>query len=60
MRAFYNLMHREGFNTLKGVVFTGPAGGFLEVISSGILFKDMTGPMHGEFTHSLQGFPSAS
>ncbi|WP_141099354.1 LirA/MavJ family T4SS effector [Pseudomonas nitroreducens] len=54
MRAFHSLMQNHGFNTLRGVVFTGNAGGFVDVVSNGILFKDMTGPMHGEYTHSLQ------
>lgn len=54
MRAFYELMKGHGFNTLHGVVFTGNAGGFVGVVTNGILFRDMTGPMHGEFTHSLQ------
>lgn len=54
MRSFYNLMKNHGFNVLEGIVFTGDAGGFYDVVKNGILFKDMTGPMHGEYSHPLQ------
>lgn len=54
MRAFYSLMKPHGFTELQGVVFTGNAGGFVDTVANKILFKDLTGPMHGEFTHSLQ------
>ena len=54
MRAFHRLMKHHGFVDLQGVVFTGNAGGFIETVKNKILFKDLTGPLHGEFTHSLQ------
>jgi hypothetical protein len=54
MHAFYELMQNHGFKTIKGIVLMGNAPGFQKIVGSGLLFKDCTGPLHGEFTHSLQ------
>lgn len=54
MHAFWRLMNGEGFRTLQGIVFIGDAPGFTNIVGNGLLFKDCTGPLHGEFTHSLQ------
>ncbi|HYR11634.1 MAG TPA: LirA/MavJ family T4SS effector [Longimicrobium sp.] len=53
--AFITLMQPFGFSIVQGVVFAGDAGkAFAPVVGNGVLFKDGTGPTHGEYTHSLQ------
>ncbi|WP_321948324.1 LirA/MavJ family T4SS effector [Paraburkholderia sp. J10-1] len=54
LQAFRFLMEKEGFAALKGIVFTGDAPHIREITRNHLLFKDSTGPTHGEFTHSLQ------
>ena len=56
MRSFAELMKPFGFNSeVIGVTFVGDAGAnFGTAIGNRILFKDMTGSMHGEYTHMMQ------
>jgi hypothetical protein len=54
LHAFNELMKPFGFVPLKGIVFTGDAAHISDITGSRLLFKDATGPTHGEFTHSLQ------
>lgn len=56
MRTFCRLMSRYGFNRdYHTVTFTGDAGGsFSAVVKNKILFKDMIGWQHGQYTHALQ------
>jgi len=57
-RTFVRLMSKHGFNPeYHTVTFSGDAGGsFAAVVKNKILFKDMIGWKHGQYTHTLQWF----